>query len=554
MSGSFNPDLFLAATLDWQERVDLWDVFRRINSYFTNGVTWRPDTLRDFRSVQVPSSAQRLVRWDGRHPSDIFRGGFEPRGDDDSQYNLAEYVRNNQPSPFVSTARCFSQNNCLMRWRPFQTPFARNRAGFEYEVFAYGGIDVNECLGRHQYQGQNEILFPGGIRREFIRSALEYDGSGNYVRYWINEQFDPSANGPNHSPLPYHLPNHLFPDGVEVAFYHEDEDQHPELEPNGRRWMRGAGEDDNTDDFMIADGQLQEIIFNGASLKSLSDDYAPEAGHEYAISILGTSMVLTCVNGTDLVLDVWKGLNTQRFLCTDAEGYTGFLCRGAGGGKGRYLGFNAYEWLACSATKQDRWEYFFLRADPAGGFQMLMYKNEKLAPVSRDSRTTLKMMATSSTRFGFTRLDDDAYHGTWDTRSSRGTDIPQDGSMYEIKILGTSKAFTCVNGTDLKILELNGSDTQLFRCTTYEGHMGFICKGADGGRGRYLGFVAKDWLACSAYYQRDWEHIHAKASPSGGFMLWMKKDSHQAPVARVGEDAARMVPESSTYVSFIRRE
>lgn len=69
---------------------------------------------------------------------------------------------------------------------------------FEYEIFAYGGIDVNFVLGQdHQFANQHEIAFPGGIRREFIRSAREYSGA-TLIRIWDNPRFDNMLNPQGH--------------------------------------------------------------------------------------------------------------------------------------------------------------------------------------------------------------------------------------------------------------------------------------------------------------------------------------------------------------------
>ncbi|KAL7807569.1 ADP-ribosylation [Trichoderma aethiopicum] len=393
MSGLFDPDLFVAATSRWQQSVDLEDFFNRIQIAFGSNreAAWRPIWVRDFREYFVPAAAERLVRWDKRCPRDIFRTGFEPNGGIDSQCNIEEYVLHNQESPFISTARCYRSNECPMRWRPHQTPFTRNRGGFEYEIFAYGGIDVNvSIIRRHRLAGQKEIAFPGGIRREFIRSALEYDSNGHYVRYWINTHFDLNANGPKHSPDLSQIPNHLFPDNVDTVFFDENEEASSDHDHTERLAAAQVQESDGFDDFMTADGSEEEIRFMGAFFKTLSEHYAPEVGREYAINILGTSMVLTCKNDVDLVLDLWQGKDGQRFRCTEQDGFTGFNCVGAGGGRGRYLGYNSQEWLACSATKQETWEQFFVRAHPKGGFQLWMSKDDRLAPVRQIDRTTLR--------------------------------------------------------------------------------------------------------------------------------------------------------------------
>lgn len=91
---------------------------------------------------------------------------------------------------------------------------------------------------------------PEGIRRELIRSALEYDENGAPIRYWINDHFDldvlPQA-------LRAHigdLPNHLFPDHVEVVTWHE-----ADQEPRGDHHIELRSAD--VDDFMREPGSVE---------------------------------------------------------------------------------------------------------------------------------------------------------------------------------------------------------------------------------------------------------------------------------------------------------
>lgn len=155
-------------------------------------LTWRPETLTDYRGQRVMRSEERLIRWDRREPNDIFQNGFIPQRPDswdDSEGNLASYVRVNSPSMFVSASRYVNRNGRPYYWQP------RDRTNqWQYEIFAPGGLDVNLSLGPdHQYANQNEIAFPGGVRPEFIRLARQYDSSGNLVRIIANPNFNPEA-------------------------------------------------------------------------------------------------------------------------------------------------------------------------------------------------------------------------------------------------------------------------------------------------------------------------------------------------------------------------
>ena len=169
-------------------------------------ISWRPDRLVDYRGTPgastVESTVERLLRWDYRHPDEIFLHGFRPQVEElprpgHPAYNLPHYVLMNVPSIFVGTTRmrrvpgrpgedADGGGGRNVRWTP------RNLAGrFEYGIFAHGGIDVNQTLGpNHPHANQHEIAFPGGIRLELIRTAREYDALGHVVAIWANPNFN----------------------------------------------------------------------------------------------------------------------------------------------------------------------------------------------------------------------------------------------------------------------------------------------------------------------------------------------------------------------------
>ncbi len=145
---------------------------------------WRSRVVTDQRSNSRPiieAELEWLWRWDRRHPRTIFRTGFVPVvninnlefGISNEATNLRNYVGQNTNSVFVSTTRT--------RWTP------RARAGrFRYNIFAPGGIDVNPTLGQHVHQNQMEIAFFGGIRTQYIHSAVEFDRNSLQVAYHLN--------------------------------------------------------------------------------------------------------------------------------------------------------------------------------------------------------------------------------------------------------------------------------------------------------------------------------------------------------------------------------
>lgn len=158
----------------------------------TNRLAWRPRYSTDYRNRYIRTAAVRLIRWDDRPPSDIFRYGFEPymSGVGNPQLDLAAYVRRRQPSVFVSTTRCYGDRGRCHWWTPYER---RNR--YAYEVYAPFGIDVNAFLGEHQFQRQNEVAFPGGITREHIRSVMVYDSRGEPSEVIDNPYFDSTVDG-----------------------------------------------------------------------------------------------------------------------------------------------------------------------------------------------------------------------------------------------------------------------------------------------------------------------------------------------------------------------
>jgi hypothetical protein len=252
-----NAGLFLTAVLAWFTR-DFERVINRLDTVNNaRAIEWRTDTVTDFRGHPVPAAAERLIRWDTRHPDQVFQHGFVPQyappeGDalPDQYLNLETYVGQNTPSIFVSTARYYNQDGRNQRWTP------RNIANrFEYEIFAYGGIDINLSLGHdHQYSNQREIAFPGGIRPEFIRTAREYDGDGRIIRIWANGGFDPSANGASHSPDLRQFPDPVCGSRIPVVYWTgPNSNRHDEL----RRDTMSAVEP------MREDGGLQtDDLFN----------------------------------------------------------------------------------------------------------------------------------------------------------------------------------------------------------------------------------------------------------------------------------------------------
>ncbi|MGG3789108.1 RICIN domain-containing protein, partial [Paenibacillus larvae] len=134
---------------------------------------------------------QRLLRWDRRPPNEILVNGFIPQVINETpnlqDTDLFGYVKSNTKSIFVSTTKTKYKNG--KRYQPWSPRTRDNGVIYQYEIFAPGGIDVNNSFGdRSPWSNQLEVAFPGGIRPEFIRSVRELH-NGRIQRIWINPNF-----------------------------------------------------------------------------------------------------------------------------------------------------------------------------------------------------------------------------------------------------------------------------------------------------------------------------------------------------------------------------
>lgn len=150
----------------------------------TNFFNQNPNIPLRWRSNQNRNDErERLIRHDTRHPSVIFEQGFNVRSQDysvtDFDWDIFTYVNGSYTSihsPFVSTTRTVLYDDGIWNeWVPYpgDTRMDVGDIVYVYEIFAPGGIDINLTFGSDTPVSEhNEIAFPGGIRREFIRSAI----------------------------------------------------------------------------------------------------------------------------------------------------------------------------------------------------------------------------------------------------------------------------------------------------------------------------------------------------------------------------------------------
>ncbi len=159
---------------------------------------FRGDLVHDATTqVQQPQALQRLVRWTSQHPSEVFLRGFEPRYTTNdvtnhAAFNLEQYVSlasSDTPRVFVSTKYPIRLPNGKVY---AQRPLSFKEFEFAYDIYAYGGIDVDHAIPGNQFAAEMEVAFPGGIHWESVRLARQYLNN-RLVAVWWNARFDASV-------------------------------------------------------------------------------------------------------------------------------------------------------------------------------------------------------------------------------------------------------------------------------------------------------------------------------------------------------------------------
>ncbi|KAG6550501.1 hypothetical protein Mapa_007975 [Marchantia paleacea] len=323
-------DLFIATTVLWFANQPQYVIQRIDEAYRADGnhlgIEWRTATVQGVPGRVIPRSAERLVRWDTRHPSDIFRDGLPPRlSPDDGNLpleaaSLANYVIHNAPTIFVGTTRFRRAGDRTARWMPKEVA-----NHFEYEIFAHGGIVVNGPRDSdRQSHNQYEIVFPGGIRPEFIRTALEYDASGNVVRLWVNKGFNVAANGVKNAPLLSALPEPWCGTDLPVVFW-SGEDSRPEIRMVPEA-MSGSYEDLMRS---TGDNEAEDAAMRGLCETQPARAWLPVPGFkDQAYYFDGTKYVKIfwqpgatndrILFGPTTIVDQWPSLKKAGFATVDA--------------------------------------------------------------------------------------------------------------------------------------------------------------------------------------------------------------------------------------------
>lgn len=166
----------------------------------------------------------------------------------------------------------------------------------------------------------------------------------------------------------------------------------------------------------------------------LGGNHAPGLYHLYAINIWGTQKVLTCTEDKKIILDSWKGEESQQFEYGLRQGFPVISGPAAADGLHYYLGPDSSGVLICQGSEPRGSEHMHLRADPNGGFRLWFYDSKRrdyFVPISEVSPTELRMEDSGATRFGLTRLDryEEIETGLWGGRTLL-SDSPTKGKLY----------------------------------------------------------------------------------------------------------------------------
>lgn len=313
----------------------LENVLQSNEHYSGRAIEWRTDTVTDFRGYHVPAAAERLVRWDRRHPDVVFNDGFQPHvaptdesGIVAANADLGAYVDSNIDSVFVGTARYYRNpdTNRPTRWVP------RNIVNmFEYEVFANGGIDVNLSLGTsNRFFNQHEVAFPGGIRPEFIRTARQYNEAGRVVAIWANPNFDISASGGAHPAELAMLPDPVCGSSIDVHYWMGPPEDRPPQRMLRRVRPRATDEPLHEDGSPLADEIMTDTCPVARPTRaSFLNPYNTQEAYFFAdtryalVKVAPGTTDDTIVNGPKLIVREWPSLKAAHFGKVDAVLPTG---------------------------------------------------------------------------------------------------------------------------------------------------------------------------------------------------------------------------------------
>lgn len=118
-----------------------------------------------------------------------------------------------------------------------------------------------------------------------------------------------------------------------------------------------------------------------------------------------TNDVVTVVGG-DNRLELRPATESRdcRWICTEQDGYYGFICRAStASNHGAYLGYGTDEYLQCRAQFQKKWEHMnFIKV--SDGLKWVMPKDERMAYIAVVESNRLKIVASDLARWGLTEV------------------------------------------------------------------------------------------------------------------------------------------------------
>jgi hypothetical protein len=141
---------------------------------------------------------------------------------------------------------------------------------------------------------------------------------------------------------------------------------------------------------------------------NLTENAPPHPGNTYAINKKGSDSVVT-INGTNVAIRHWEGLETQKWECVEKNGWLGFVSHASTiHNRGAYLGHDGNGGLICSVPHHDSWEYFQVVLHDEG-FALEIRNDVDDNRISFIGITAggngLKLLPKGTTWWGFTVID-----------------------------------------------------------------------------------------------------------------------------------------------------
>ncbi|HWU09007.1 MAG TPA: hypothetical protein VN520_21930, partial [Streptomyces sp.] len=146
-----------------------------------------------------------LFRFSPDGPEHVFGAGLKPYGAD--MVHLIDHVYGGSAlvpdTVFASATANRDYVRDSARANPMGAPALYRRYRWRYDIQVPGGIDVNATLGpASPFPDQEEVLFPGGVARRYIRGAQPMEYGIPVGPYVANPHFAPVAPPIGSGPAP----------------------------------------------------------------------------------------------------------------------------------------------------------------------------------------------------------------------------------------------------------------------------------------------------------------------------------------------------------------